>query len=138
MVAPIGALPVAVSAQTEQAALRKPCAHPEQRRSNNWPKGVSGNPQGRALGMARTTAQLARRDELAAALATEFPDATAFELALIGTAADMLERSEHKASNGQSVRMAGTALRIIDRIRDARRTRPAKALALTVEEYFAK
>jgi hypothetical protein len=129
---------VPISPQAEQAAVsRPPCAHPEQRRSNNWKPGTSGNPLGKALGQHRLVVQIARRDELAAALATEFPDATAYDLALIRSAADLLERAEHKAANLASTRMTNSAMRILDRIRDARRARPAPALPVMLEEYFA-
>jgi hypothetical protein len=130
---------VPISPQAEQAADCRPsCAHPEQRRRNNWKPGQSGNPWGKALGKVRLAVQIARRDELAAALATEFPDATAYDLALIRAAADLLERAEHKAANLASTRMANSAMRIIDRIRDARATRPLPTLPVMLEEYFAE
>ena len=116
---------MSLSTTIEQAPARKP--NSRLRRSNNWKPGQSGNPLGKAVIAYRSAEHDTRRDELAAAIASDFPNPTPFELALIRTAADLLERSENRAANHTSLRMANSAVRIIGKIRDARAARPAPA-----------
>jgi hypothetical protein len=106
------------------------------RRSNNWPKGVSGNPLGGAILKARNEAQKARQAELRAAVAAEFAGKlTTLEAVLADQAADALERAERGGDNN-NVRLVRLALQLIEGIRQGRKEREAaKPTFSAFDEY---
>jgi hypothetical protein len=105
------------------------------RRSNNWPKGVSGNPLGGALAKMRTEAQQARYEELRQALLDELPKPSILELALIGQCADLLERGERRAKgHDHSVRLSRAGVLLLDKLRQGRKEREPKKRLPTLKE----
>jgi len=105
------------------------------RRSNNWPKGVSGNPLGGALAKMRTEAQQTRYEVLRQALLAELPKPTILELALIGQCADLLERGERRAKgHDHSVRLSRAGVLLLDKLRQGRKEREPKKRLPTLKE----
>jgi len=105
------------------------------RRSNNWPKGVSGNPLGGALAKMRTEAQQTRYEVLRQALLAELPKPTILELALIGQCADLLERGERRAKgHDHSVRLSRAGVLLLDKLRAGRKEREPKKRLPTLKE----
>jgi len=105
------------------------------RRSNNWPKGVSGNPLGGAIRKIRSEAQQARYEELRQALLAELPKPSILELALIGQCADLLERGErrHKGDD-TSVRLSRAGVLLLEKLRAGRKEREPKKRLPTLRE----
>jgi len=105
------------------------------RRSNNWPKGVSGNPLGGALAKMRTEAQQTRYEVLRQALLAELSKPTILELALIGQCADLLERGERRAKgHDHSVRLSRAGVLLLDKLRQGRKEREPKKRLPTLKE----
>jgi hypothetical protein len=88
-----------------------------------WVKGQSGNPEGARILKRKGEARAARVAVLQEAILSEFPNANAFETALIVQAAILMERAEVYGAD-LATKLTATALRIIDKLRAARANRP--------------
>jgi hypothetical protein len=112
---------------------------PNMRRRTTKP-GQSGNPlDGGLLVNRQNEARKARFDELCAAFGGEFPNTTPFELVLISSAADLLERSERRTHcNTVSAPLSRNALRITDKLRAERRQREARQASAAVIQLQAQ
>jgi hypothetical protein len=116
---------------SEQASKRHPMAN-----RTSWVKGQSGNPAGGAILKVRTEKQQARKAELRAAVASEFPgELTTLEAVLVDQAADALELAERGGDNNR-VRLVRLALQVMDRIRQGRAEREsAKPVLSAFDQY---